>query len=275
MDDDATGPVPALPHGPAWWVPWSPNAEAPAAPSAAPGPEGPEGVAPSPDEPVASAADSDTGAGAPDAGRQWTARRPPGKVLLVAAGAVAAVTVGIVAMNVAARPGDGGGGSPTVAAAAGAHSPAVASTGAPTTGPAPTGTVGASTATHPRRGSPSAAPAGRPSNATSGPASTPFPPAGGVGVGVGGVGVTVLNSTHVQGLAAREAGRLTAAGWQVRRVTSVRLVLSRTTVYYDAGQEAAARALVARVPSVTAMAPRPRLLLRTGGLIVVVAGDAV
>ncbi len=152
MDDDATGPVPALPHGPAWWVPWSPNAEAPAAPaapSAAPGPEGAEGAAPSPDEPVASAADSDTGAGAgagaPDAGRPWTARRPPGKVLLVAAGAVAAVTVGIVAMNVAARPGDGGGGSPTVAAAAGAHSPAVASTGAPTTGPAPTGTVGAST----------------------------------------------------------------------------------------------------------------------------------
>lgn len=261
MDDDATGPVPALPHGPAWWVPWSPNAEAPAEPT--------------PDEPVAGAVDTDAGAGSPDVGRQWTARRPPGKVLLVAAGAVAAVTVGIVAMNVAARPGDGGGGSPTVAAAVGAHSPAVASTGAPTTGPAPTGTAGASTATHTRTGSPSAAPAGRPSNATSGPASTPVPPAGGVGVGVGGVGVTVLNSTHVQGLAAREAGRLTAAGWQVRRVTSVRLVLSRTTVYYDAGQEAAARALVARVPSVTAMAPRPRLLLRTGGLIVVVAGDAV
>lgn len=207
-------------------------------------------------------------------GRHAREPRGRGRPLVVAGGAVAAVTVGIVAMNVAAgSDAQTTGGSPTVQAAAVVPSlrehPESASPSdvAGVTGGG--GIVTPASADSHRAG---AAGAGRPSAAAVPPTSLP-PPRPPV-VAAGAPSVTVLNQTGVKGLGATQASRLAAAGWQVRRVTDVRARVSMTTVYYDQSQAVAARGLVATVPTVRRALPRPRWLLRTGGLIVVVARDA-
>lgn len=204
-------------------------------------------------------------------GRHAREPRGRGRPLVVAGGAVAAVTVGIVAMNVAAgSDAQTTGGSPTVqAAAVGPSLREHPESASPSDVAGVAGGAGiatpASTDSH-RAG---AAGAGRPSAAAVPPTSPRTPV-----VAAGAPSVTVLNQTGVKGLGATQASRLAAAGWQVRRVTDVRARVSMTTVYYDQSQAVAARGLVATVPTVRRALPRPRWLLRTGGLIVVVARDA-
>ena len=99
-------------------------------------------------------------------------------------------------------------------------------------------------------------------------------PAASTGVPANAPSITVLNETRTHGLAAAEAEKLRGAGWTVRRVTNVNARQPQTTVFYDASQESAAKALVASVPSIKVALPRPSYLLPTGGLIVVVASDA-
>jgi len=177
---------------------------------------------------------------------------------MVAAGvAVAAVGAGILAMNVAAGDSPPATSGPTVggdAAPVPVVTPSVRPSASAATS-APTATT-ATTATTAPAGAPAAAPA-----ATSAPAAPVS-------------SVTVLNATSIRGLAARQAGVIEAAGWPVRRVTGVRARVGATTVYYDPAQRSQATALVSAVPSITRALPRPRWLLPTGGLIVVVARDA-
>ncbi len=94
-------------------------------------------------------------------------------------------------------------------------------------------------------------------------------------VAAGSASVTVLDQTGVPDLGATVAQRISSAGWAVRRVTSVAARVQETTVFYDRSQEAQAALMLRSVPTVRRMLPRPRWLLRTGGLIVVVARDAV
>ena len=71
--------------------------------------------------------------------------------------------------------------------------------------------------------------------------------------------LTVLNNSRTTGLAAREAADLRAAGWEVAVVGNLRGRTRTSTVYYDAGQRAAAERL-ARAHDV------PRVLPRRDGL---------
>ncbi len=68
--------------------------------------------------------------------------------------------------------------------------------------------------------------------------------------------VTVLNNSRITGLAARGAERITAAGWPVAKVGNFRGRIAVTTVYYDPGLEAPARALAADVEGLVRVHPR-------------------
>jgi hypothetical protein len=70
------------------------------------------------------------------------------------------------------------------------------------------------------------------------------------------VAVTVLNNSRIPRLAARGAQRFTAAGWPVAAVGNFRGRIPVTTVYYDPGQEAAARELAGAVDGVARVRPR-------------------
>ena len=252
--DDATGPLPTLRRDPAGG--WSPS------PGGSPDAESaPEGVAPAEPSGTAAEAGSADTSGAATGGRHAGEPRRRGRVLLAAGGAVLAVTVGILAMNLAAgSPSPGAGPGPTVA------SPADR-TSAPQRG-APAGAPGAGTQTSAPPAA-AAAPAGTPApgrSASSGAASL-----GAAAVPPGAPSVTVLNQTGIRGLGAAQATRITSAGWTVRRVTDVRARVQETTVYYESGQQAAAQVLLRTVPTVRRAQPHPSWLLRTGGLIVVVA----
>jgi hypothetical protein len=111
-------------------------------------------------------------------------------------------------------------------------------------------------AARPGAASPSAAPAS--------PHATPAP--------VAAVPVVVLNSSRVTGLAARAAAAFRAGGWPVRATGNYGGRIAVTTVYYPAGQEAAARAFAARFPAVRRVRPRPAGLPGSG-LTVVVTRD--
>ncbi|HVU75015.1 MAG TPA: LytR C-terminal domain-containing protein [Mycobacteriales bacterium] len=86
--------------------------------------------------------------------------------------------------------------------------------------------------------------------------------------------VTVLNETRIKDLGEKEAARIRAAGWNVRRTTNVNARYAVTTVFYDRTNEAQARLLMQMVPSIKDARLRPNIFLPTGGLIVVVASDA-
>lgn len=185
---------------------------------------------------------------------------------VAAAIAVAAVVVGIVAFNAASpSPSNRGAGPAFVlptAAAVGQGGTAI--TSPPPGLPAlPGGSAPPGGSAAPAKHGASAAGSG----ATPGGAIAP-------GVPANAPSVTVLNETTTHGLAAAEAEKVRAVGWTVRRVTNINARLTQTTVYYDVSQEAAAKALVASVPSVKVALPRPSYVLSTGGLIVVVASDA-
>ena len=83
----------------------------------------------------------------------------------------------------------------------------------------------------------------------------------------------VLNNSRIDGLAQRTAQRLEAGGWPVRDTGSLRGRIRATTVYYEAGQEAAARELARRFPWVQRVLPR-LATLPGEGLTLVVTRDA-
>jgi hypothetical protein len=72
--------------------------------------------------------------------------------------------------------------------------------------------------------------------------------------------IVVLNQTGQAGLAATAATRLRAKGWTVNTVGNFHGVVPATTVYYPAGQEAAATAAAKSLPT------PPRVLPRFGNL---------
>ena len=67
--------------------------------------------------------------------------------------------------------------------------------------------------------------------------------------------MVVFNQTSVTGLAARFAARLEVAGWDVVGVDNWIGTVPATTVYYQPGDEAAARALMADFPDVGRIHP--------------------
>jgi hypothetical protein len=70
------------------------------------------------------------------------------------------------------------------------------------------------------------------------------------------VPVTVLNNSRETGLAARAAARFEDGGWPVRATGNYTGRLRETTVYYAAGQEAAARSFARTFRGITRVLPR-------------------
>lgn len=84
--------------------------------------------------------------------------------------------------------------------------------------------------------------------------------------------MTVLNNSRRSGLAADAAARFAAGGWPVRETGSVGGRIRATTVYYDPGQEASARAFAATFRGIERVLPRLEGLPGQG-LTVVVTRD--
>lgn len=176
---------------------------------------------------------------------------------------VAIIAVGAVVVGIAVADAWPGGNPPPVTQSAGLGPKATSSSvtlpgvigasGTPAAGGAVTGTI--------------------PARATS-PAAGPSVASASAAVAAGTATVTVLNQTAVKDLGGTEGKRISAAGWKVRRITDVRARESVTTVFYDDGQKDQAQLLLKTVPTVRRAERRPLWLLRTGGLIVVVADDA-
>jgi hypothetical protein len=82
--------------------------------------------------------------------------------------------------------------------------------------------------------------------------------------------VLVLNNSRIYHLARRVAGELEAAGWPVAGVGNLTGRLPATTLFYGPGSAAAARALAARFPEITVIAPRPGWLPGDAALTLVV-----
>jgi hypothetical protein len=176
---------------------------------------------------------------------------------------VAIIAVGAVVVGIAVADLWPGGNPPPATQSAG---PAPQATSSAVTLP---GVIGGSTAP----GAGAAVTGTIPASATApvgGPGVAPASPA----VAAGTATVTVLNQTSVKDLGATEGKRISAAGWKVRRITDVNAREDVTTVFYDDGQQDQAQLLIKTVPTVRRAEPRPLWLLRTGGLIVVVADDA-
>lgn len=88
----------------------------------------------------------------------------------------------------------------------------------------------------------------------------------------GSVPVTVLNNSRHPGMAAQAASRLQGGGHPIAAVGNFTGRIPMTTVYYEPGQEDAARALAAAFPAVRRVLPRfPGL--PGSGLTVVVTRD--
>jgi len=86
------------------------------------------------------------------------------------------------------------------------------------------------------------------------------------------VPVIVLNNSRIEGLADTAAELFRDGGWPVARTGNFRGKIPSTTVYYEAGQEAAARAFAARFDEVVRVRPR-FATLPARGLVVVVTRD--
>ncbi len=126
-------------------------------------------------------------------------------------------------------------------AAASTSTPAAGSREALSRAPSPTASPTATTKTTPAR-TPKASTTPR----TSSP-SRPAAPA---------VEVVVLNQTSRAGLAGQVADRLRGKGWTVPAVGNFRGVVPATTVYYPAGDEAAAQAAAESLPTTPRIRPR-------------------
>lgn len=84
--------------------------------------------------------------------------------------------------------------------------------------------------------------------------------------------VTVLNNSRRAGLADIAAARFRAGGWPVKATGNFRGRIPVTTVYYEAGQEAAARELARRFDGIARVRPR-FATLPARGLVVVVTRE--
>jgi hypothetical protein len=82
----------------------------------------------------------------------------------------------------------------------------------------------------------------------------------------------ILNQTGVNGLAAALSKKLTADGWTVTGLGNWKGSVPATTVYYGAGQEAAAAALAADIPGPDRTRPRVGGMV-DGKLTVVIAEE--
>jgi LytR cell envelope-related transcriptional attenuator len=69
--------------------------------------------------------------------------------------------------------------------------------------------------------------------------------------------VDILNGTHISGMAARADTTLSRGGWVVALTGNYSQSMSATTVFYPAGQLAAAQALAAQFTAIGKMAPAP------------------
>jgi hypothetical protein len=88
------------------------------------------------------------------------------------------------------------------------------------------------------------------------------------------VPVTVLNNSRYTGLADRAAAQFRAAGWPVAATGNFRGRIPSTTIYYESGQEAAAREFASRFDAIVRVRPRFETL-PARGLVVVVTRDFV
>jgi hypothetical protein len=154
--------------------------------------------------------------------------------------------------------------TPSGAAPSASPSAAISSTGdAPTSSP-PVTYPQSLTATPPAPvTSPAAttAPAVAPTTASPAPTTSAARPA-----------VDILNSTHVAGMAARADTTLTHGGWVVGVTGNYPHLLSETTVFYPAGQQAAAQALAAQFTAIAKVEPAPAGV-STADLTLVLAQD--
>jgi len=123
---------------------------------------------------------------------------------------------------------------------------------------APSTTVPSSTAASSTASSP-AAPAPAAGATTASPPAAPSPV----------VPVTVLNNSRRSGLAARAAAQFEAGGWPVAQTGNVRGRIPVTTVYYDPGLEASARAFAEAFDGVARVRPRFEGLPARGVVVVV------
>lgn len=86
------------------------------------------------------------------------------------------------------------------------------------------------------------------------PVAAPAPPA--VPAGPPRLPLTVLNNSRTTGLADRAAATFRAGGWPVSVTGNFRGRIRATTVYYEPGQEASARALARRFAGIERVLPR-------------------
>ena len=86
------------------------------------------------------------------------------------------------------------------------------------------------------------------------PVAAPAPPA--VPAGPPRLPLTVLNNSRSTGLADRAAATFRAGGWPVRVTGNFRGRIRATTVYYEPGQEASARAFARRFAGIERVLPR-------------------
>jgi len=109
------------------------------------------------------------------------------------------------------------------------------------------------------------------------PAPDPAPPTGaGTGPDAPGAGsptsrvvpVTVLNNSNRTGLADRAAVRFERGGWPVSLTGNFRGQIPVTTVYYDPGMEASARAFAAAFDGIVRVRPRFATLPARGVVVV-------
>jgi hypothetical protein len=84
--------------------------------------------------------------------------------------------------------------------------------------------------------------------------------------------VDVLNDSRIVGLAARAAKTLKAAGWDVEKTGNYAHVLGSTTLYYPAGQRAAAQLLASQFPKIAEVLPAPQGLSATDLTLVLTRG---
>ena len=89
------------------------------------------------------------------------------------------------------------------------------------------------------------------------------------------VPVTVLNNSRRSKLAARGAARFSAAGWPVAATGNFRGRIPVTTVYYDPGLEASARAFAERFEGIVRVRPRFATLPARGVVVVLTREFAV
>ncbi len=86
------------------------------------------------------------------------------------------------------------------------------------------------------------------------------------------VPITVLNNSRRPGLAERAAARFDRGGWPVKETGNFRGQIPVTTVYYDPGMEASARAFAASFEGIVRVRPR-FATLPARGVVVVLTRD--